>query len=212
MYTGITRGTRRIVAVQPRAHGLRYEVDFGPELASGLEPGASVSIDGVCQTVVGIDSDRVAIDAIRESLERTTLDRLAVGRAVAVERSARAGDEIGGHEVWGHVAGTGVVCAVTTDPARRSLRIEGPAVWRPALLEKGFVAVDGSSLTVCDLEIDQERCRFTVNLIPETIRLTNLGDKRVGDRVNVELDARTMAIVETVERVLHERGLGTLRA
>jgi riboflavin synthase len=105
-----------------------------------------------------------------------------------------------------------VVCAVTTDPARRSLRIEGPAVWRPALLEKGFVAVDGSSLTVCDLEIDQERCRFTVNLIPETIRLTNLGDKRVGDRVNVELDARTMAIVETVERVLHERGLGTLRA
>ena len=209
MYTGITRGTRPITAVDPRPHGLRYTVDLGADLARGLDPGASISIDGVCQTVVDVDPEtgRAGLDAIRESLERTTLDRITVGSRVAVERSVRVGDEIGGHEVWGHVAGVGVVVDAVTDVARRSLRIEGPSSWRKAILDHGFVAVDGSSLTACDVTVVDGRCRFSVNLIPETIRLTNLGRKRAGDRVNIELDARPLAIVETVERALEERGL-----
>jgi riboflavin synthase len=125
-----------------------------------------------------------------------------VGARVAVERSARVGDEIGGHVVSGHVIGTGeIVDAVHRDNVF-DLRVSVPSHWMRCILAKGFVAVDGSSLTVGEVEPEG---RFSVHLIPETLRLTNLGRKRVGDRVNVELDSRTVAIVETVERIMDER-------
>ena len=121
---------------------------------------------------------------------------------MAVERSARVGDEIGGHDVAGHVIGTGEVAEVVEEGETRSLRIAVPSEWMRFILKKGFVAVDGSSLTVGEVDPTGS---FWIHLIPETLRLTRLGDRQPGDRLNIELDARTVAIVETVERVLAER-------
>jgi len=206
MFTGITRGTFQVARVERAPDLLTFEVDLGSDLCAGLEPGASVSIDGVCQTVVSIDGGRVTFQAIRETLDRTTLASLAVGARVAVERSARVGDEVGGHDVSGHVIGTGEVVEVRREGNVCDLCVEVPRAWMRYILKKGFIAVDGSSLTVG--EVDPEG-RFSVHLIPETIRLTNLGARKVGDRVNIELDPRTVAIVDTVERILAERELGT---
>jgi riboflavin synthase len=205
MYTGITRGTFPVTRVERAPDLVRYAVALDPALVAGLEPGASVAIDGVCQTVVTVGGTEVVFDAIRETLDKTTLDELSVGRLVSVERSARLGDELGGHEVAGHVIGTGRIEAARHEGDLHMLRIAVPASWMKYILKKGFVAVDGSSLTVGDTD---PAGAFEVHLVPETVRLTNLGRKGTGDRVNVELDARTVAIVETVERVMEDRARG----
>jgi riboflavin synthase len=213
MFTGITRGTFPITEIEAKPDLATFVVELDGELTAGLERGASVLIDGVCQTVTDISGHRVSFDAIQETLARTTLADLEVGRKVAVERSVRVGDEIGGHDVAGHVNGTGSVAEVRQDGSVFDLRITVPGAWMSAILEKGFIAVDGSSLTVGEVvEADGHadgqadgQGSFWVHLIPETLRLTNLGSRRVGDRVNIELDARTVAIVRTVERVLEAR-------
>ena len=203
MYTGITRGTFPVVHLERRPDLLTYQVELPAELIEGLACGASVSIDGVCQTVVAIEGNHVRFDAIAETLELTTLGDLQTGQPVAVERSARVGDEVGGHDVAGHVRGTGTVRSRKVEGNVWDLQIEVPRSWMSYISTKGFIAVDGSSLTVGERD---PAGTFWIHLIPETVRLTNLGEKKEGDRVNIELDARTVAIVDTVERVLAERG------
>ncbi|MDH4017814.1 MAG: riboflavin synthase subunit alpha [Actinomycetota bacterium] len=207
MYTGITRGTFEVVSLERRPGLLAYAVALPDALREGLETGASVSIDGVCQTVVAVTDEGVHFEAIQETLDLTTLSDLEKGQRVAVERSARVGDEIGGHDVAGHVVGTGTIVARRAAGEGLDLQVEVPPSWMKYVLHKGFIAIDGSSLTVG--ERDAERGRFDLHLIPETLRLTNLGRRQPGDRVNVELDPRTVAIVDTVERVLEERAGAT---
>jgi len=202
MYTGITRGTFEVTQVERKPNLLTYEVELSRALAEGLEPGASVSIDGVCQTVVSLSGNRVTFDAIQETLDLTTLDSLRQGDRVAVERSSRVGDEIGGHDVAGHVIGTGQVVEVRHEGDVCDLRISVPKKWMKYIFNKGFIAVEGSSMTVGETD---PAGNFDLHLIPETLRLTNLGKKACGDRVNIELDARTVAIVDTVERVVEQR-------
>jgi riboflavin synthase len=202
MFTGIVQGTYGVTSVHRELDLLTYAVDLDAERVDGLEVGASVSIDGVCQTVVSIEGHRVSFDAIRETLDRTTLGALQAGDQVAVERSARVGDEVGGHDVSGHVIGQGEVVLARKEGHVCVLGIGVPPSWMKYVLNKGFIAVDGSSLTVCDATADGS---FAVHLIPETLRLTRLGQKRLGDRLNIELDPRTVAIVDTVERVMEER-------
>ncbi|HIF99957.1 MAG TPA: riboflavin synthase subunit alpha [Myxococcales bacterium] len=202
MFTGIVQGTYGVTSVHRELDLLTYAVDLDAERVDGLEIGASVSIDGVCQTVVSIEGHRVSFDAIRETLDRTTLGALQAGDQVAVERSARVGDEVGGHDVSGHVIGQGEVVLARKEGHVCVLGIGVPPSWMKYVLNKGFIAVDGSSLTVCDATADGS---FAVHLIPETLRLTRLGQKRLGDRLNIELDPRTVAIVDTVERVMEER-------
>ena len=201
MYSGITRGLFPVVEVSREPGLLRYAVDLGAELSAGLSLGASVAIDGVCQTVVALEGSRVRFDAIQETLDLTTLDTLTVGRQVSVERSLRVGDELGGHEVAGHVIGRGEITELAREGHDVSVRVRVPEAWMPYILPKGFIAVDGSSLTVGRTFTDG----FTLHLIPETLRLTNFGTRQVGDLVNIELDPRTVAIVNTVERVLAAR-------
>jgi riboflavin synthase len=204
VFTGITRGAFPVVATERTPDLLRYEVALNETLAHGLLLGASVSIDGVCQTVVQTRGTVAVFEAIRETLDRTTLGELRPGARVNVERSVRAGDEIGGHDVAGHVWGTGEILERRRQGDVFDLKVGVPAAWMRLIFEKGFVALHGSSLTV---GANDPAGWFMVHLIPETLRLTTLGDKAVGDRLNVEPDARTVAIVETVERVLARRGL-----
>jgi len=204
MYSGITRGLFPVVRVEKRSGVTRFDVALSSALAQGVELGASISIDGVCCTAMHVDGPRIGFEAIAETLSLTTLDELAVGRKVSVERSCRVGDELGGHDVFGHVVGTGRVLARALVGEQLDLTIGVPSKWLKYISAKGFIALDGSSLTVGEVRADS----FDVHLIPETQRLTNFADKAVGQRVNVELDPRTVAIVDTVERVLKERGLG----
>lgn len=202
MYSGITRGLFPVVAVEPRIGVTRFRVELSPELAHEAQIGASIAVDGVCLTLVERAGTRLSFEVIAETQSLTTLGELHVGRKVSIERSAKIGDELGGHDVYGHVIGTGTIVKTDRVGEQLDLTIEVPASWMKFILYKGFVALDGSSLTVGD--VDPEG-RFDVHLIPETRRLTNFANKRVGDRINVELDSRTVAIVETVERVLDQR-------
>jgi riboflavin synthase len=205
MYSGITRGVFPVVALEQRAGATHFSVELTAELVRDIGIGASVSIDGVCLTVVEHEGQRLSFDAIEETRSLTTLSDLRLGRGVSVERSCRVGDELGGHDVYGHVIGTGSIVAARRVGEQLDLTIEVPAHWMKFILHKGFVALDGSSLTVGEVRPHPPRGSFDVHLIPETLRVTNFAHKQVGDRVNVELDARTVAIVETVERVLAER-------
>jgi riboflavin synthase len=202
MFTGITRGTFPVTRVERAPDLLRYAVSLPQALLQGLQVGASVAIDGVCQTVVAIEGQEVVLEAIRETLDKTTLGQLEPGARVSVERSYRIGDELGGHEVAGHVSGMGVVQSLRKNGEVCELRIAVPRAFMRYILPKGFIAVDGSSLTVGETDPSGS---FELHLIPETLRRTNFARKQVGDRVNVELDARTVAVVSTVERVLAER-------
>ncbi|MDB4975365.1 MAG: riboflavin synthase subunit alpha [Myxococcaceae bacterium] len=204
MYSGITRGLFPVVELTRREGVTRFTVELSPELSQQVELGASIGLDGVCLTVVAFEGCRISFEAIAETLGRSTLGQLEVGRKLSVERSVRVGDELGGHDVFGHVIGTGTVVERRNIGGQLDLTLEVPRAWLKYILPKGFVALDGSSLTVG--EVDPSG-RFNVHLIPETQRLTNFPNKQVGDRINVELDSRTVAIVDTVERVLLERGL-----
>jgi riboflavin synthase len=202
MYTGITRGLFPVVAVETHPGHTHFTVRLNDELTRDVQIGASVAIDGVCCTVVKQDGACLSFDAMQETRALTTLDALQVGRAVSVERSCRVGDELGGHDVFGHVIGTGTISAKRYVGEQLDLTISVPPAWMRFILHKGFIAVDGSSLTVGDVN---PQGSFDLHLIPETVRVTNFANKQVGDRVNIELDSRTVAIVETVERVLAER-------
>jgi riboflavin synthase len=202
MYAGITRGTRRVVEKRSFEGRIDLVVELEKDLSVNLELGASVACDGVCLTVAGIDGTRALFQVVAETLERTTLGALDVGSVVSVERSYRVGDELGGHELAGHIIGTGCISEVRREGGRHDLRVSVPREWMKYIFPKGFIAVDGSSLTVGDTD---PAGSFALHLIPETLRLTKFGSKGVGDRVNIELDARTVAIVDTVERVLEQR-------
>lgn len=203
MYSGITRGLFAVTNVDKKPGLLVYSVKLNDELLKGLEIGASVAIDGVCQSVVKINNKEVTFQAIEQTLKLTTLNDLRTGQLVSVENSLRYGDVIGGHEIAGHVIGTALVVQINSTENNLMLVLQCPNDWLKYIFIKGYIAVDGSSLTVA--EKNEQNSTFTVHLIPETIRLTHLGNKKVGDRVNIELDFKTQAIVSTFERFLREQ-------
>jgi len=196
VFTGIVSGTAPILRIAEGEGIRKITVDLG-DFSDGLETGASVSLDGVCMTVVSMDSGEVTFDAISETLDRTTLSDRSEGDRLNFERSLRLGDELGGHILSGHVIGTAEIIESRTVGEGLDLLISIPDGCSPFILEKGFIAVDGMSLTVgkCD------EGSFGLHIIPETLRITTLDRKVVGDRVNIEIDSRTQAIVETMLRM-----------
>jgi len=198
MFTGIVKGLFPVGGVKKHSDLLQYFVSLPETMRMGLEVGASVAVDGVCQSVVQIEGDQVWFDAIEETLQRTTLDQLYVGRRVNIERSARLGDEIGGHLLSGHIFGRARISKIKTLENHSQFSFQCDPQWIKYFFTKGYVAVDGASLTLADIQPGE----FTVHLIPETLRVTTLGFKNVGDEVNIEFDSQTQVIVETVERIL----------
>lgn len=199
MFTGIVQGLCRVASVRDEPGLRRLEIQLD-DLAAGLETGASVSVNGTCLTATSIAGGRAGFDVIRESVARSNLGGLSVGDLVNVERSLKFGDEIGGHVLSGHVADVVTVAQIDSGPHERTLWFDVPHQWLTFLFHKGFVALDGASLTIA--AIDRPRDRISVSLIPETIERTTLGRVVVGDRVNLEIDVQTQTIVSTVERLL----------
>jgi riboflavin synthase len=198
MYTGIVQSLCEVRAVADEPGLRRLTVRMGA-LASGLDAGASVAVNGTCLTVTGNKGTDVRFDVIRQTLETTNLGDVVRGARVNVERSFRVGDEVGGHLLSGHVSGTATVVRVEEAPNERTLFLRAPEALTKYLSPKGFVALDGASLTIAGL--DRARREAVVCLIPETIARTTLGTVRAGDRVNLEVDAQTQTIVDTVERL-----------
>ena len=191
----------RVVAVTPHGETTAIAVDLG-DAAEGLELGASVALNGNCVTAVSVQGAVVNFDLIRETLEISNLGRLAVGSRVNFERSFRVGDEVGGHILSGHVASTVEVVERMNDGGHQVITFGVPRRWMPFLMPKGFVALNGASLTIVD--VDREACSFTVSLIPETLARTTFDALTVGDHVNLEVDSTTQAVVETVEQLLND--------
>ncbi len=211
MFTGIVQGSATVASLQDRT-GLRsFTLRFPDGFADGLAIGASVSVDGVCLTVTALEGTSAArFDVMQQSLSLTTLAALREGSRVNVERAARDGAEIGGHPLSGHVDAMATVAAIRTPENNHVLRIALPAPWMRYVFAKGYIAVNGASLTVAEAERQSGGAGwFEVWLIPETLRMTGFADKRVGDALNIEIERATQVFVDTVRDTLEER-LGPL--
>lgn len=202
MYSGITAGLYPVSSLEKKPGLFTYSVLLDMPLLQGLSIGDSVNIDGVCQTVTKMVDGHVFFDAMAETLRITTLSCLQLGQKVSVARSLKIGDEHGGHDVYGHIIGTAVVHTRDKHTNNLTLCFRVNPEWMPYIQHKGFVALNGSSLTVLTRD---DLGFFSVALIPETLTRTLLGELVPGDEVNLEIDAKTQAIVETVSRVLAAR-------
>ena len=193
MFTGIVAASCEIVSTDQGEEVRSIVVDLSG-YDDDLEIGASVAIDGVCMTVVSSIDGHVRFEAIPETLERTTIGLLKQGSQVNIERSLRMGDELGGHILSGHVMTTARILQRTQKGEGIDLLIEHQVETKPYILEKGYVAIDGMSLTVGEVEGEG----FNLHIIPETLRITTIGAKAEGDLVNIEVDSRTQAVVDTI--------------
>ena len=200
MFTGIVAASCEVVATE-QGEEVRSIVFDLSGYDDDLEIGASVAIDGVCMTVVSSIDGHVRFEAIPETLERTTMGLLKQGSRVNIERSLRMGDELGGHILSGHIMSTARILQRTQKGEGIDLLIEHQADTKPYILEKGYVAVDGMSLTVGEVQSEG----FNLHIIPETLRITTIGAKTEGDLVNIEVDSRTQAVVDTIRSMEVER-------
>lgn len=202
MFTGIVQGTALLHAVVEKTNFKTHTLKMPIEMLTDLQIGASVAHNGVCLTVTAIENDLVSFDLMQETLRLTNLGSLKVGDKVNIERAMRMGSEIGGHILSGHVYCTAKL--IERYPSENNLQLwfqlPDPSVMK-YILTKGFIAVDGISLTIGEV---REQA-FCVNLIPETLMRTLIGERELGDEVNIEIDPQTQAIVDTVERYLAVR-------
>nr|ANV80965.1 riboflavin synthase alpha chain [uncultured Candidatus Thalassoarchaea sp.] len=196
MFTGIVQGIGEIAEVIEGETIKSFKIEL-PNTES-LEIGASVSVDGVCLTATSIQNQIASFDVIKETLTRTTLGQLEKGDIVNIERSLKFGDEIGGHLLSGHIIATGLVNEKIDSGEGMDLSIIAPPSIEKYLIEKGYVAIDGISLTIGEVS----NSRFNLHIIPETMKQTKIASKQVGDAVNIEIDSTTQTIVSTVERII----------
>ena len=204
MFTGIVQGRCEVTLARREAALTTLSVAL-EGLTEDLVAGASVSLNGVCATVTQVRGDIATFQLVEETTTLTNLGEVTAGDRVNVERSCRIGDEIGGHVLSGHVACTVPVTHMETGEGRASVSVHVPAPWRDYLLKKGFIALDGASLTIA--ELDREAGHVAVKLIPETLVRAGFEDRTVGDLLNLEVDSRTQAVVDTVRELMRDRTL-----
>jgi len=195
MFTGIVAGTAEIKKIIERDEIRTFCIDLEGFL-DNLAIGASVSIDGVCMTVVSIDGELVDFDVIGETLQRTTMSMKKEGDVVNIERSLKFGDELGGHILSGHIMTRARLLEIRKRGEGIDIIIENPEEVKPYVMEKGYIAIDGISLTIGEVRNDS----FVLHIIPETLRVTTIGQKNVGEFVNLEIDSQTQSIVQTIMR------------
>ena len=196
MFTGLVEVKGRVVAVVPEPPGARLRIDAG-QVAEDAAIGDSICVNGCCLTVTAIDGRILDFQAGEETLSRTNLGELATDAPVNLERSLRPDSRIGGHYVTGHIDGLGKIAERNDSGDWSEIWFEAPPPLLPQMASKGSVAVDGVSLTL--VEVDSETSRFSVALIPHTLEVTTLGDRRVGDAVNLETDVLAKYVQRQLE-------------
>ncbi len=195
MFTGIIEEIGRISSAQPNNLNITAS-----DVLHGMELGGSIAVNGVCLTITNFTANSFSVDIIPETLKRTNLGLLQVGDSVNLERPLTLNKGLGGHLVQGHVDDTGRVASVTQGDEEIVIRFEAPSRVMYYIVEKGFIAVDGASLTV----VDRNTSSFRVSIVEYTRKHTTLGNMRVGELVNLEVDI----IAKYVERLTQARGSG----
>ena len=185
MFSGLIAHGGRVASIDgDRTRGITLVVEAPDAIADGVAIGDSVAINGACLTVTAFDERTMRFDVVPETVARTGFEALRPGERLNVELSLRVGDRLGGHFVYGHVDTSASILAKEPEGQGLRLHVVLPDALAPFIVEKGYVAVDGVSLTVASADSE----RFTVALIPETVRRTTLGSKNPGERVNLEID------------------------
>lgn len=200
MFTGIITAKAQVQKIEKSGGLTRLTLAFSPNDAENLSLGASVAVSGVCLTVVSYEAGEktlVSFDVMEETLKKTNLDAIAEGAEVNIERSLKMGDELGGHQVSGHVHGEAKVTAVEKTDGNVKVTLEIPGHFSKYIFPQGFIALNGASLTIASAKDNA----LTVALIPETLARTTFGAIAVDDRVNFEIDQQTRTIVDTLERL-----------
>jgi riboflavin synthase len=202
MFTGIVQGVATIKRIQDQT-GLRtIQLAFPAGFDHDLQIGASVATDGVCLTVTKLFEDAAEFDIMQQTLAITTLGSYTENVQVNVERAAKDGAEIGGHPLSGHVDFVAQLAQIRQLENNYVMRIAVPKEWMRYIFAKGYIAINGASLTIA--EVDREANWFEVWLIPETLRMTVFGQKKVGDSLNIEIERQTQVVVDTVRNMLQE--------
>lgn len=184
MFTGLIEGQGVVREIRQEDVGVRLEIQVPPEFAGEGKLGDSIAINGCCLTVIKLRDGLWSFQAGPETLAKTTLGQLTVGSHVNLERSLPADGRLGGHFVQGHVDGVGQVAKIESDGEWITIWFSAPPALTHQMVAKGSITVEGVSLTLVEVETD----RFSVALIPHTLEVTTLGEKQVGDGVNLETD------------------------
>ena len=201
MFTGIVSGKGYVQKIIKSKDYISLIIKAPKGFSKNLIKGASVSVNGVCLTIKKGKTDILEFDVIGETLQKTNLKNLSKSSGVNLERSMTAKTEIGGHLVSGHIHGTGEVLKVINRQATKDLQIKIPTSLREYFFYKGYVALNGCSLTIGKVL----KTSFYIHLIPETVSVTTFKDIKQGDLINIEVEQATINTVETVKRVMSER-------
>ena len=199
MFTGIVQEIGIISNKEETESGIRLEIKVSKNFLNNLEKGASIAVNGVCLTVIEFKNDIVSFDVIPETLRVTNIEFLSIDSKVNLERSLKFGDEVGGHILSGHISCRAPSTLISSDD-EIELRIHCPKEWIHYVFHKGYVAINGASLTVAN----KTENSFSVYLIPETLDATNLSDIKDGDPLNIEVDQTTYAAVKAAEARFEE--------
>lgn len=201
MFTGIVQGKAIIRAINKQQDFIQLQVELPETHTDNIQIGASIALNGTCLTVTKFEGSQVFFDLIMETLNVTNLGRLQVGDQVNFERAARFGDEIGGHLLSGHIHQQVTIAKIERPENNCIIWFETSKEWLRYIFAKGFIGLNGCSLTVGEVEDN----RFNVYLIPETLTVTTFGELSEGSSVNMEIDAHTQAVVDTVEQYMSNR-------
>ena len=201
MFTGIVSGQGYIHKVKNNVDYASITIKASAGFSKNLKRGASVAVNGVCLTAKKGATDLLEFDVITETLEKTNFKLLSKGNKVNLERSMKADTEIGGHLVSGHIHGVGIIKSINDRGQTKDLRIQPPASLMEYLFYKGYVGLNGCSLTIGKVF----KSSFNIHLIPETIKVTNFQKMKKGDLINIEIDQTTINTVETIKKIMLER-------
>ncbi len=202
VFSGIVEGTGKITSVSKLENLTKISIKTPPKFSDGIKIGASVCVDGVCLTVSSINEDVLSFDIILETLNVTTFRHIKEKDVVNLERSMRLGDEIGGHLLSGHISATVQIKNIEKPKNNHIIRFSTDSEILRYVFPKGYIALNGVSLTVG--EVEKSNNSFSVYLIPETLRLTNLSNKVIGDRINLEVETQTKNMVDTMLQINKE--------
>ena len=202
VFSGIVEATAIVNSVTKHKGLYNLEIEVPDNFSTDIQIGASVCVDGVCLTVSSIKEQTLNFDVMMETLKVSTLNSIKENDKVNMERSIKLGDEIGGHLVSGHVSDIVKICQIDKPVNNHIITFQTTSETMRYIFPKGYIALDGISLTIG--KVRKSKNEFNVYLIPETLRLTNLGQKKVGDTVNLEIETQTRNMVDTVSEISKE--------
>lgn len=197
MFGGIIMEIGQVSSLKLKDGLLTYSIKVSKDFLEGLALGESVAVNGICQSVTKMDGCDISFDAIKETLDVTNLQFLSEGDLVNLEKSLMMKDRISGHISAGHIGCMGQILTRKEDQGQIVLKISCPSPWIQYMLPKGFVTIEGISLTIGHVD----ETGLEVYLIPDTLERTTLSDKQVGDYLNIEVDHMTQAVFEAVKKI-----------